>query len=49
MADAIAAAADLASRLSGRPDRLDLPVVFEGGRVRLGLLPLGPAPRILLP
>lgn len=34
--------------LSGRDETLDLPLDFEGGRVSLGPLPLGPAPRLVL-
>lgn len=33
---------------SGHPERLELRLNFAGGRVMLGPLPLGPAPRILL-
>lgn len=36
------------SRATGDPNRLDAPLVFSGGRVSLGILPLGPAPRLLL-
>jgi len=37
------------ARLSGNPDTLDLPLRFAGGRVSLGgVLPLGPAPRLVL-
>ena len=41
--------AELARRLadaSPTPDRIDLPLVFANGGVRLGPLPLGPAPRL---
>ena len=41
--------AELARRLaeaSPDPDRIDLPLVFANGRIRLGPLPLGPAPRL---
>ncbi|GHD99066.1 hypothetical protein U879_04495 [Defluviimonas sp. 20V17] len=30
---------------SGRADTIDLPLVFGGGQISLGFLPLGPAPR----
>mgnify|MGYP006276852027 CR=1 FL=1 len=43
------AALGLASRLAGSPDTLDVPLTFEGGRTRLGPLPLGPAPVLRLP
>lgn len=31
---------------SGDPEVLDLPLIFAGGQMRLGPLPLGPAPRL---
>jgi hypothetical protein len=31
---------------SGKPEDLDLPLVFANGRMSLGPLPLGPAPRM---
>ncbi len=31
---------------SGKPDTVDLPLVFEKGWMSLGPLPLGPAPRL---
>ena len=34
--------------LGGRRDTLDVPLEFRGGQVRLGPLPLGPAPRIVI-
>lgn len=34
---------------SGTPDTLDLPLVFSGGRMSLGPVPLGAAPRLALP
>lgn len=37
------------ARLSGNPDALDIPLQFAQGRAMLaGLLPLGPAPRLVL-
>ncbi|MCC6006707.1 MAG: DUF2125 domain-containing protein [Rhodobacteraceae bacterium] len=36
------------ARATGDPNRLDAPLVFAGGRVSLGIVPLGPAPRIAL-
>ncbi len=42
--------AELARRLaeaSPKPGRITLPLVFAGGQMRLGPLPLGPAPRLV--
>jgi hypothetical protein len=37
------------ARMTGNPDTLDVPLRFDGGRVSLGgVLPLGPAPRLVL-
>ena len=38
----------LLAALSGNPDSLDLPLSFAGGRMAIGPIPLGPAPRIRL-
>jgi hypothetical protein len=38
----------LLARLSGPPETLDAPLSFGNGRVSLGPVPLGPAPRIVL-
>ena len=46
----LATASDLASRAAtaaGTPDRIDLPLTFTGGRISFGLIPIGPAPRLL--
>jgi hypothetical protein len=34
------------AKASGDPDMLEIPLVFAGGRMSLGPLPLGPAPRL---
>jgi hypothetical protein len=34
--------------LSGPGDVIDTPITFSGGAMRLGLIPLGPAPRLIL-
>jgi hypothetical protein len=42
--------AEFARRLAeagGNPDRLELPLIFAGGRMSLGPIPLGPAPRLV--
>lgn len=39
-------ALDLASNLSGRKETLDLTLDFKRGRTWLGMIPLGPAPRL---
>lgn len=37
------------ARMNGNPDTLDVPLRFAGGRISLGgVLPLGPAPRLVL-
>lgn len=43
------AALEGASRLAGRPETLDIVIQFRSGRTWLGPLPLGPAPRLVLP
>ena len=35
--------------LKGRPDTLDLPLTLDSGQISLGLIPLGPAPRLQIP
>lgn len=37
------------AQASGDPDLLEMPLVFAGGRMSLGPLPLGPAPRLTRP
>lgn len=37
----------LLAQQSGNPDVLDLPLTMQDGRMSLGFLPLGPAPRLL--
>lgn len=36
------------ARLGGNPDALDIKLTFQNGRMSVGILPLGPAPRIIL-
>jgi hypothetical protein len=36
------------AQLSGPADTLDVPLSFRNGRVMLGPLPIGPAPRIVI-
>jgi len=38
----------LLAGLSGNRNTLDLPLTFSGGRVMLGPIPIGPAPRLIL-
>lgn len=38
----------LLAALSGDPDTIDVPLSFEGGRMSLGPVPLGPAPQIII-
>jgi hypothetical protein len=46
MADAISRGVEALARDGGDPDRLNLPLVFADGRMSLGPLPLGAAPRL---
>lgn len=39
---------DLVAQASGKTDELDATFTFKGGMVRLGVLPLGPAPQIVI-
>lgn len=38
----------LAARLSGESGTLDIPLDFDDGQIRLGPVPLGPAPRLVI-
>ncbi|MEC3862755.1 DUF2125 domain-containing protein [Mesobacterium sp. TK19101] len=49
LGDALEQGLGLAAQLNGNPRTLDLPLNFAGGRVSLGPIPLGMAPRIILP
>ncbi|CUH75030.1 DUF2125 domain-containing protein [Tropicibacter naphthalenivorans] len=49
LADALMSGLSLAATLSGKPNTLDLPLTFKGGKTNLGPIPLGPAPRLRLP
>lgn len=49
LADTLDAGLALAAGLKGKPDSLDLPLTFNAGRMSLGLIPLGEAPRLRLP
>lgn len=44
----IAAGLELLAAATGNPNTLDVPLSFAGGRVLLGPIPLGPAPRLAL-
>lgn len=46
MAEAIARGVEALARDGGDPDRLNLPLTFADGRMSLGPLPLGAAPRL---
>ena len=41
-------ALEVLAGLSGAGDTLDVPLSFKGGRVSIGPVPLGPAPRLIL-
>jgi hypothetical protein len=49
LAGAVEGALALASRLAGSPETLDIPLRFASGRMRLGPVPIGPAPTLRLP
>jgi len=49
LGDALEQGLGLAAQLNGNPRTLYLPLNFSSGRVSLGPIPLGMAPRILLP
>ena len=46
MADAVSRGVEALARDGGDPERLNLPLVFADGRMSLGPLPLGAAPRL---
>lgn len=48
VADAVERGLGAMAGMAGSPGTLDVPLSFRGGRVWLGLLPLGRAPRIVL-
>lgn len=47
LAGALRTGLDLLARLGGDRNTLNAPLDFEGGRVRLGPIPIGPAPRLV--
>lgn len=49
LADTLAAGLGMVAGLSGNRDRLDLPLDLDKGKMRLGPVPLGDAPRLRLP
>jgi hypothetical protein len=49
LAGGIEAGLELASRLAGSPQTLDIPLTFAGGRARIGPVPLGDAPVLRIP
>jgi len=48
LADRLEDALGLVAGLSGRPDAIDVPLRFAGGRTWLGPVPLGPAPNFAI-
>ncbi|MBO9478826.1 DUF2125 domain-containing protein [Shimia sp. R11_0] len=46
--DTVEQGLSLLAQLSGNAQELDIPLTFSGGATRLGPLPIGPAPRIVL-
>lgn len=48
MRDTVESGLGLMARMSGNRETLDVPLTFSGGRVRLGPIPLGPAPILRL-
>lgn len=49
LAEMLETGLDLLSRMSGNERTLDVPLRFDAGEMRLGPVPLGPAPRLRLP
>lgn len=47
-ADTLEGGLSLISQMAGNPETLDIPLNFAGGRVRIGPVPLGPAPVLRL-
>ncbi|MEM6589344.1 MAG: DUF2125 domain-containing protein [Pseudomonadota bacterium] len=47
-ADTLESGLSLISQMAGNPETLDIPLNFAGGRVRIGPVPLGPAPILRL-
>ncbi len=47
-ADTLESGLSLISQMAGNPETLDIPLNFAGGRVRIGPVPLGPAPVLRL-
>lgn len=48
LASSVESGLGMMARLKGNPDTLDIPLGFGGGRMWLGPVPLGPAPRLRL-
>ncbi|MFP4043945.1 MAG: DUF2125 domain-containing protein [Rhodosalinus sp.] len=48
LADNLEAGLSLVAQLSGSPETLDIPLDFADGHMRLGPIPLGPAPRLVI-
>lgn len=48
LASSVETGLGMMARLKGNPDTLDIPLGFGGGRMWLGPVPLGPAPRLRL-
>jgi hypothetical protein len=46
--DGIEQGLELLATMAGNPKALDIPLNFRGGQTRIGPVPLGPAPRIIL-
>jgi hypothetical protein len=49
LAGPLEGALEVVSGLAGRPETLDVPVRFRGGRALVGPVPVGPAPALRLP
>ncbi|WP_135504410.1 DUF2125 domain-containing protein [Roseovarius aestuariivivens] len=48
LADTLEDGLSLIAGLAGNPRTLDIPLTFAGDRIRLGPVPIGPAPRLIL-
>ncbi len=48
MAGTVERALEVLAGLSGNPNTIDAPLTLSGGRISLGIVPLGPAPKIII-
>ena len=46
LTDQIEQGLSLLANFSGNPETLDIPLTFSGGYIKIGLIPVAPAPRL---